>query len=212
MKRKEIWLPIKNYEGLYEISNLGNVKSLSREYSRICIKPNNKNIKKYTDIYTKKEIFLKLTLYKKDYIKIKLCKNTVEKNYSCHRLVAIAFIPNPNNYPQVNHKDGDKQNNNVENLEWCNNSQNIKHAFAIGLSTPPMLNKHGKDCINSKPVIQYDINLNLIKEYESITDASKDTNYNHTTISYACLAYQRNGKYKPRGDFIWRFKIQGEIK
>lgn len=97
---REEWKDIKGYEGIYQISNMGRVKSLSNG--------------KY-----KKE---KIRKYRKDkdgYLQLNLHKNNVMTTFKVHRLVAEAFIPNPHNLPQVNHKDEDKTNNRVDNLEWC---------------------------------------------------------------------------------------------
>ena len=99
---REEWRDIKGYEGLYQISNLGRVHSY---YKR--------------DILEPKE--------DKGYLRVGLYKNGKRKPYSIHRLVAEAFIPNPNNYPQVNHKDEDKSNNRVSNLEWCTAKYNINY-------------------------------------------------------------------------------------
>ena len=112
---KEIWKDIKNFEGLYQVSNLGRVKSLpkytySRGYSQL-----------------RKEKLLKPCYVGKyrNYLAVRLNNN---KQYKIHRLVAKAFIPNPNNYPCVNHKDKNPSNNNVENLEWCTNQYNVKYS------------------------------------------------------------------------------------
>ena len=105
---KEIWKDIPGYEGLYQISNLGNVKSLPRKVNkRKC-----------------EEIIKVPTISNKGYYRISLCKNGKIKYYAIHRLVAEAFISNHNNLPCVNHKDCNKQNNNVDNLEWCTYSYN----------------------------------------------------------------------------------------
>lgn len=125
MKLNEIWKPIPNFEGLYEVSNLGRVKALKRKKN--CnrgwgwIK---EHIMKQTNTNANSEYY-RVPLTNKEHIR---------KYYLVHRLVAQAFIPNPNNLPQVNHIDGDKSNNTIENLEWTTREDNIKHAYKIGLN------------------------------------------------------------------------------
>lgn len=114
---KEIWKNVKEFNGLYEVSSDGRMKSYKR--------------------YKEGKI-LKLSKYSNGYLFVKLSpmnthRGEYKKAYSVHRLVAETFIPNPNNYPCVNHKDGNKQNNNVDNLEWCTYSYNLKHAIEIGV-------------------------------------------------------------------------------
>lgn len=107
----EEWKDIKGYEGLYQISSFGNARSL--RFNRIkVLKPGS----------TPK------------YFTYEFSVNRISKIKTAHRLVAEAFIPNPNNLPYINHKDGNKQNNHVENLEWCTASENVKHAYATGLA------------------------------------------------------------------------------
>lgn len=123
MKSNEIWKPIKGFEGLYEVSNTGLVKALPRW------KINNRG-KQLT-----KEKLLKFNDFSTDYLRVPLTdKNHIKKYYLVHRLVAMTFIPNEKDLPQVNHIDGNKLNNNVENLEWCTREDNIKHAYKIGLN------------------------------------------------------------------------------
>ena len=126
METQEIWKDIQGYEGLYQISNLGRVKSLER-----IIITNNGITKKIS------EKILKPYLKGNGYYNIVLRKDSKTKCYFVHRLVAKEFIPNPDNLPQVNHKDENKLNNNVDNLEWCtskyNNNygtHNERHALA----------------------------------------------------------------------------------
>lgn len=114
----EIWKDIKDYEGIYQISNLGMVKSLNRLDSRG---------------FKRKGKILKCNTNNKGYLEVILCKNGKTKHILIHRLVAIHFVKNPNEYKVVNHIDGVKQNNKVSNLEWCTQSYNLKHAYLNGL-------------------------------------------------------------------------------
>lgn len=121
---EEIWENIKGYEGLYQVSNLGRVKSIKRLIY---------DINKKQNVYIQKETILKYGLNHKGYKMVKLQKNKQKKTISIHRLVALTFIPNPNNLEQVNHIDGNKENNCVSNLEWCNNEYNHQHAIEHNL-------------------------------------------------------------------------------
>jgi hypothetical protein len=103
----EEWKPIENYEDLYWVSNFGNVKSKRKDK--------------------------KLSINLDGYYVVNLCKNGKIKTFTVHRLVAQAFVPNPKNKPFVNHIDGDKLNNYYKNLEWCTQSENMKHASMLGL-------------------------------------------------------------------------------
>ena len=163
---KEIWKPIKDYEGLYEISNFGNVKILARNYTRY-----NYLTKRYNIIKVKEKITQ--GTINGGYRRICLTKNKVEKNKHIHKLVAEAFIPNPNNYSYVNHIDGNKQNNYIDNLEWCTLYQNNTHAYKTGL----------RKSTDITPILQYDLEGNFIREYKSINEESKETNLDIRHIS-----------------------------
>lgn len=124
---EEIWKDIPKYEKLYQVSNYGRVKSLKRVVSCNC----RNQYKTFKISYTKKEKILKGRKDKDGYLEVNLCKNGKHSNYKIHRLVALLFINNTNNYDQVNHKDENKLNNNVNNLEWCNAKYNCNYGTRI---------------------------------------------------------------------------------
>lgn len=124
MNEKEIWKPITGYEGKYEVSNQGRVKSLSRT---ICCGRNKRTVRNVGErIISTKNI-------SHGYKKTDLFKGNIRKQFFVHRLVAYAFVPNPLKKPNVNHLDGNKLNNRAENLEWVTQKENIHHAMASGL-------------------------------------------------------------------------------
>ena len=162
----EIWKDIDGYEGLYQVSNLGNVKSLNY-------------------LHTGKEMILS-TGFNKNYLFVILYKDKKHKIYKVHRLVAETFIPNPNGYPCINHKDGNKLNNCVDNLEWCSYSYNntyndIRKKAAKKLSKPIF-------CIE------------LDKVFSSIQEAERQTGINDGNIC-SCL----KGKLKSAGGYHWKY-------
>lgn len=120
----EIWKDVAGYEGFYQVSNLGRVKSLSRKVSN------------GHALVEKGEMLLKPNTLAKGYFQVTLYNGKTRKAFQVHRLVASAFIPNEDNQPQINHINGNKQDNRVENLEWCNNTMNQLHAWKTGLQKP----------------------------------------------------------------------------
>lgn len=135
---------------------------------------------------------------------IKLCANNKEKHFSVHRIIALTFIKNPNNLPEVNHKNGIKTDNRIENLEWCTKSENIKHAYRVGLinvescrNRMKTLGKKskGKNNYNWREYINvYDINYNFIKRFETLTEVKlwlqENSNYK-VSVGNICTAIKK---------------------
>lgn len=200
--KNEIWKDIPNYEGLYQVSNLGIVKSMKRTITR-------KNGK----VYTQKEHIMKTYKSKRGYLYVVLSKqNCKNKIRNIHQLVAECFL-DWHNYKytindlnkvfsksnlEVNHINGIKTDNKANNLEWCTRSYNLKEAFRLGLNHSPSKGKYGKESLNSKEVIQFATNGEEIKKWESITQAQQELSlYN---ITKCC-----KGDLKTCGGFIWRY-------
>lgn len=179
----EMFKPIKNYEGLYEISNYGNVKSLAKK----CGKGKG---------YLTNEKLLNLHLDRQDYKYVALSRNGKVKKHKIHRLVAENFICNPCKKKQVNHINGIKYDNFVLNLEWVTASENSKHAYKIGLQKPIK----GKNNNRSIKVNQYDINMNYINSYNGLREAMRETGCAVGDVAACC-----KGRKKHVKNFIWRY-------
>jgi hypothetical protein len=180
----EIFKDVKGYEGLYQVSNYGRLISLGNGEST------NGNTKKQREITCNNK--------KQRYCRIKLFKNGVRKYYSIHRLVAIAFIPNPNKLPQVNHINGIRNDNRVENLEWCTAQHNIQHSFDIGLAVA----KKGKDSPCSIPVLRISKD-GEITEYAGIKEACRINGFNSFGIIKCC---KKEKRYKTAYGYQWQYK------
>lgn len=181
---KEVWKDVVGYEGIYQVSSLGMVKSLSREV---------RNGYNYSRVYKLEETILKNT-FRGDYKIAILSKDGVKKSISIHRLVALTFIPNPNNLPQVNHKDEDKTNNRVDNLEWCTRKYNINYGTSI---TRRSNNRY-------KPIYKCDLHGNVIKRYDSSTHAKLD-GYCNSNIIKCC-----KGKLLTYRGYKWRYANEND--
>lgn len=153
---EEEWKPIKGYEGLYEVSSTGKVKSFQRGGTKI----------------------LHQNINQSGYHHVILSKGKVKKDLRVHRLVASAFIPNPLNKPEVNHIDGDKHNNNADNLEWATRKENINHSIKTGLCDERIKKE-------SCPVIVFDMDDNFIGKFPSQTMAAKYLGVSNKVISNA---------------------------
>lgn len=174
----EIWKAIEGYEGLYEISNYGRVKSLDR------IGHGGRKLKGR---------ILKKAKNKDGYFVVDLDSHGKRKQFRVHRLVATAFIPNPNNYPCVNHKDENKLNNNVDNLEWCT----IKYNSTYGNAIIKRQKKRNYYSISKRVIC---IETNTI--YDSIGKAAKALKIEKSAISGCCL--NKYG-YKTAGGYHWKW-------
>ena len=184
----EIWKDIKGFEGYYQISNLGRVKSLLRVVPR---GPNGK-----TTIY---ERIMREAISNPGYSGYRFHKDGKGIFIRTHRLLAEAFIPNPNKKPCVNHKNGIITDNAIQNLEWCTHSENHLHSYRELGRIPGMTGVKGKHNHLSKPVVKLDLNDNVIEVYECAREASDKNNMGRSSINMACIHnYISKGKYKFR--------------
>lgn len=163
---QEIWKDVVGYEGLYAVSSLGRVKSFKYDYI-------NGRFLNFIGIKFKK------------YFNVLLTKDAITKSFLVHRLVAIAFIKNIENKPQINHKDKNTNNNIVSNLEWCSSRENMIHAYSGKLSEKHL--KHLENImIKRKPVLGFVDNIKIYN-FESASEAERQIGINQASISSCCL-------------------------
>lgn len=161
---KEVWKDIKGYEGKYQVSNTGKVKSFCRDQ--------------------KNGIILHSTPSNCGYYKVELYLNKKSKMLYVHRLVGDAFVQNPENKPQINHIDGNKANNKATNLEWVTAKENQQHAIKYGLHAPaPMLGRKGVLSPASRSVMQLTKDGILVNYWYSITEAARANGCSASAIS-----------------------------
>lgn len=177
----EYWKDINDYEGLYQVSNCGNVKTLNYNH-------------------TGKERLLKPWKIKSGYLYVRLYKNGKTKMFQIHRLVAQAFIQNPKNLSCVNHKDENPSNNLVSNLEWCTQEYNTNYGTRNERVSKTMTN--GK---TSKPVLQYSVDGQFIKEWPSVMEIERQLYYSSGHISKCC-----NGKLKTSYGYRWSYILKNK--
>ena len=201
---KEEWRDIEGFEGLYQVSNMGRVKSLERttRIGRGCRIIPERILKPQKNMW--------------GYLQVTLSKDGKIKHCMIHRLVAMAFIPNSNNLPEVNHIDEDKTNNRVENLEYCSRSYNINYGtrnkkvaekVAEKLKGKKHSEEHNKKIAKklSKPVFSVDKESGLIMFWESAIEAGRCIGISSSHISECC-----KGKLKSTGGFYWFYADDNE--
>lgn len=174
---KEIWLPVRGYVGLYEVSNFGNVRSLN--YGN-----------------TGRKELLSLVENEKGYLRVQLWKNGKPKSFRVHRLVAEAFIPNWFDDKEINHKSEIKTDNRVDNLEWCDRKYNINYGTRKERVSKKMINNEKL----SKPVLQLTKIGELVREWISTAEVGRN-GFNQGNIVSCC-----NGKRKTYKGFVWKYK------
>lgn len=181
---EKVWKPVVGYEESYEVSNYGEIRGVDRYVS------NGKGLS------LKRGVIKSLKTDKDGYFRVYLSKNSKKKQHLVHRLVAQAFLGNVEEKPCVNHIDGDKQNNYVNNLEWVTRSENDLHAFKLGLRV-------ATDGGMSKAVVKLTSLGEVVKKYKSLTEAAKDNAVSTQAISIALRSGSKSAKH------YWEYASEG---
>lgn len=191
-----VWKPVVGYEGLYEVSSIGLIRTIRREYAT----------GEYGHTVIMEQKYMSLNVDDDGYYYVGLRKDRVRSYKRISRLVCEAFHPNPDNKPYVNHKDGIKKNNEPDNLEWSTISENELHSYKVlGKQAPKNgLGKIGKLNVRSKPLYQYDLSGNLVKKWESMNLAVV-SGYNKRNLKVFL-----SGKWSHYRGFIWSRSPQNQ--
>lgn len=175
---EEIWKDIKDYEGKYQVSNLGNVKSLNYNGTGLVR-------------------LMKLSRSGRGYRHVSLTKNRIERKPYVHRLIAEAFIPNPENKPYIDHINTIRSDNRIENLRWVTRKENMNNP----LSRVNMSGKFGALHHRSIPIIQYSKDGEFIQEFACTWEATRETGVHNGNLVQCC-----KGKVKTAGGYVWKYK------
>jgi hypothetical protein len=183
---QEIWIDIKGFEDIYQISKSGKVRSKSH-----LVTTNDKRGWSYS--YITKEKILKNVKSSVGYAQVNLYDSRRKKFsiINVHRLVALHFIPNLENKEFVNHRDGNKMNSNSTNLEWCTRSENMRHAYDVLKMTKSGLGRFGKDSNKSVSVLQLSKTGKKIRKWDSMSDAWREEGFRPDGICRACSGYKK---------------------
>lgn len=177
-----MWKEIPEWSGLYEVSNLGRIKSLRRPH-------------------VPSDVIKKPQKTREGYLHIQLANKEIKKCVYIHRVVAEVFIPNPDGKTQVNHKNGNPADNRVNNLEWCTTSENILHSFAELGRQGSQIGNTGANSPHHKGVMQYSKSGCFVQKYDSIKQAAESAGVTSAAIIRACKNFEMSS-----GGYRWKYE------